>query len=427
MIPAPRRARTPRGAIRRSSSPKPLPRKRSPPRRATRSCCGRSRFPGRTRNRLARRLRIRAALGLMKSPYVSELEPNQVVTGTFLVHHKDIRQKKSGDPYLSLTLVDRTGDLDAKMWDNAAEVLDAFERDDFVRVKGLYQIFQNRPQLTVHKIAAIPESEVDFGDYFPASKRDREEMFQELQSWIGSVANPHLRALLEAVFADEAIALAYRTAPAAKTVHHAWLGGLIEHVLSLCHLAKFTAAHYADIDFDLLLSGVILHDIGKIYELSYDRGFNYTTEGQLLGHIMLAIRMIGEKIHAVPGFPVPLRNLLEHIVISHHGKLEFGSPKLPQFPEAILLHYLDDMDSKMESMRSLIESDRQSGADFTTYNPALERTILKKEQYLEPKLEVASKAPLEVQPAPAPPPPPAKPGSPFGEKLQLALVSDEDN
>src|SRR5580692_9447339 len=158
----------------------------------------------------------------MRSPFVTDLQPDQIVTGTFLVSYKDVRQKKSGDPYLSLTLADRTGELDAKMWDNAAEVLDAFGRDDFVRVKGLYQIFQNRPQLTIHKIAAIPESEVEFGDFFPASKRDREEMFRELQSWIASVANPHLRALLETVFADPDIALAYRTAPAAKTVHHAW-------------------------------------------------------------------------------------------------------------------------------------------------------------------------------------------------------------
>jgi 3'-5' exoribonuclease len=267
----------------------------------------------------------------MKSPYISDLEPNQVISGIFLVHHKDIRQKKSGDPYLSLTLADRTGDLDAKMWDNAAEVLDAFDRDDFVRVKGLYQIFQNRPQLTVHKIVAVPETEVEFGDYFPTSTRDREEMFRELQSWIASVSNPHLRGLLEAIFADQAIALAYRTAPAAKSIHHAWIGGLIEHVLSLCHLAKFTAAHYADIDFDLLLAGVILHDIGKIHELTYARGFNYTSEGQLLGHIVIGLRMVEEKLRSVPDFPAPLRDLLFHMILSHHGELAFGSPKVPVF------------------------------------------------------------------------------------------------
>ena len=187
------------------------------------------------------------------------------ITGTFLVQHKDVRQKKSGEPYLSLTLADRTGELDAKMWDNAAEALDTFERDDFVRVKGLLQIFQNRPQLTVHKIAPVAESEVDFADYFPASKRDRDEMFRELQAWIAGIGNPHLEGAARSDLRGRGRSLlAYRTAPAAKSVHHAWLGGLIEHVLSLCHLAKFTAAHYPDIDFDLLLAGVILHDIGKI-------------------------------------------------------------------------------------------------------------------------------------------------------------------
>ncbi len=243
----------------------------------------------------------------MKSPYVIEIEPNQTITGTFLVHQKDIRQKKSGEPYLSLTLGDRTGELDAKMWDNAAEALNTFERDDFVRVKGLFQIFQNRPQLTIHKILAIAESEVDFADYFPASKRDRDEMFLELRAWIASVANPHLKALLEAIFADEAVAAAYRTAPAAKSVHHAWLGGLLEHVLSLCRLAKFTAAHYTDIDFDLLLAGVILHDIGKIRELTYARGFGYSTEGQLLGHITIGAGMVEEKLRQIPGFPLRCR------------------------------------------------------------------------------------------------------------------------
>src|SRR5689334_15995573 len=148
----------------------------------------------------------------MKSPYVSDLQPNQTIHGTFLVAHKDIRQKKSGEPYLSMTLCDRTGDVDAKMWDNAAEVLNTFDRDSFVRVKGLYQIFQNRPQLTVHKIQPVADSEVDAADYFPASKRDRDEMFRELQGWIAGVGNAHIRALLEATFADNAIAAPFRTA-----------------------------------------------------------------------------------------------------------------------------------------------------------------------------------------------------------------------
>lgn len=359
----------------------------------------------------------------MKSPYIIEIEPNQIVNGTFLVSHKDIRQKKSGDPYLSLTLADRTGELDAKMWDNAAEVMNTFERDAFVRVKGLYQIFQNRPQLTVHKIAPVADAEVDFGDYFPASTRDRDEMFSELQSWIAGISNPHLKRLLDVIFADERIALAYRTAPAAKSVHHAWLGGLIEHVLSLCNLAKMTAGHYPSVDFDLLLTGVILHDIGKIDELSYARGFSYTTEGQLLGHIVIGLRMIDEKLRQLPDFPAPLRDLLLHMLISHHGELDFGSPKVPMFAEALLLHHLDNLDSKMECARGLVERDQQVEGVWTGYSSALERSLLKKAKFLspaapcEPAVQIAA-GPQAAAAAPAPKP---RPVSPFGAKLVTAL------
>jgi 3'-5' exoribonuclease len=208
----------------------------------------------------------------MKSPYVNELEPNKVITGSFLVHSKEIRQKRTGELYLSLLLGDRTGDVDAKMWDNVAEVVDGFERDDFVKVKGLIQVFHNRPQLTIHKMRRMEDTEIEFGDYFPSSKRDPEEMWQELGAVVKGTGNPHLRALLSAMLDDEDIARRYRLAPAAKQIHHAFLGGLIEHVLSLCTLARLTAAHYS-VDLDLLLTGVVLHDIGKIYELNYERGF----------------------------------------------------------------------------------------------------------------------------------------------------------
>src|SRR5262249_13805206 len=293
----------------------------------------------------------------MKSPYVGEIEAEQVITTSFLVRTKEIRSKKPGEYFLSLTLGDRTGDLDAKMWDNVNDVLDAFDRDDFVKVKGLVQIFHNRPQLIIHKLRRLDDTEVDLADYFPSSKRDPDEMWRELQGIIAGIANPHLKALLDAIFADEDIASRYRRAPAAKQIHHAFLGGLIEHVLSVCVMAKQAAAHYADIDRDLLLTGVLLHDIGKIYELKYERGFTYSTDGQLLGHIAIATRIVYDKLRSIPDFPPKLRVMLEHMILSHHGKLEFGSPKLPSFPEALLLHYLDDMDSKMECMRALIEHD----------------------------------------------------------------------
>lgn len=363
----------------------------------------------------------------MKSPFVIDLQPDQIITGIFLVQHKDVRQKKSGDLYLSLTLADRTGELDAKMWDNAADAVGTFAQDDFVRVKGLMQVFQNRPQLTLHKIQAVAEADIDVADYFPASKRDRDEMFRELEGWIVSMDNPHLKALLEAIFADEELARAYRLAPAAKAIHHAWLGGLIEHVLSMCTLAKFTAAHYPDIDSDLLLSGVILHDIGKISELKYARSFSYSTEGQLLGHILIGLRMVEDKIRQTPGFPDKLRDLLLHMIASHHGELAFGSPKVPQFLEAMLLHQLDSLDSKMECMRGMIERDRQVEGVFTGYSSALERSILKKSKFLNeavgsaPVAELAGSAPSAVQ---ARPPRNEPSTSPFASKLKDALRSD---
>jgi 3'-5' exoribonuclease len=317
----------------------------------------------------------------MKSPYVSELEPNRVITSSFLVHSKEIRQKKSGELYLSLMLGDRTGELDAKMWDNVTESLDAFDRDDFVKIKGLVQVFHNRPQLTVHKVRRMDDSEIDFADYFPSSKRDPEEMWNELRGVVAGVSSVHLRSLLEALFDDPDIAQRFRRAPAAKTIHHAFLGGLIEHVLSLCSLARLVAGHYKNIDPDLLLTGVLLHDIGKIYELNYERGFSYSNDGQLLGHITIAVRMVGDKIRSLQDFPPQLRVLVEHMILSHHGQLEFGSPKVPQFPEAMLLHYLDDLDSKMECMRALVEHDRQLEGCFTSYSSALERTALKMDRY----------------------------------------------
>ena len=374
----------------------------------------------------------------MKSPYVNELEPNRVITTSFLVHSKEIRQKKSGELYLSLILGDRTGELDAKMWDNVSEVIDGFDRDDFVKVKGLIQVFHNRPQLTVHKMRRMDDSEIDFCDYFPSSRRDPSEMWGELRGIVDAVGNPHLKRLLEGFLNDEGIAVRYRRAPAAKQIHHAYLGGLLEHVLSLCSLARMTSRHYSNVDYDLLITGVVLHDIGKIYELNYERGFSYSNDGQLLGHISIALRMLSDKLRALPDFPAVLRSLIEHMILSHHGQLEFGSPKLPQFPEALLLHYIDDMDSKMECMRALIENDRQLEGCFTSYNSALERPALKKDRYLNPPV-AAPRPPVAPEPngivpesskssaaASAMAPQPffaAKPvpGSLFADKLKQAL------
>ena len=366
----------------------------------------------------------------MKSPCVKELKANENITAVFLVQSKEVRQKRTGDSYLSLTLSDRTGELDSKMWDNVAEVVETFDRDDFVKVRGLLQIYNNRPQFTIHKLKRIEDSEVDFADFFPASLQDPEVMWQQLRGTVAELDNAHVRGLLNAFLDDPDIAARYRVAPAAKTIHHAFRSGLLEHVMSLLALAKMVGPHYPMVDMNLLVAGVVLHDIGKIYELTYERGFGYSPEGQLVGHIPIAIRMLCDKLRAFPDFPVPLRNLIEHLVLSHHGRLEFGSPKLPIYPEALLLHYLDDMDSKMECMRALIEKEPQAEGLFTAWSAPLERTALRKSRYLaEPPVvdAVATRTP-----APAAPQNGAAPvsgsvsqlDSVFGAKLQHALQDE---
>jgi 3'-5' exoribonuclease len=303
-------------------------------------------------------------------------------------------------------------------------VMETFEREDLVKVKGLVQIFHNRPQLTIHRVRRVADQDIELADYFPASERDPNEMMAALREIVAGMHDARLRGLLESLLDDPEIARRYKTAPAAKQIHHAYLGGLIEHVLSLCGMAKLAASHYRMIDLDLLLTGVVLHDIGKIYELSYERGFSYTTEGQLIGHISIAMRMIAEKLAGRDDFPPRLRTLVEHMILSHHGRLEFGSPKAPQFPEALLLHYLDDLDSKMECMRQMVDRDRLVEGHFTAYNPAMERSILKKAKFLDESAPLPQAVATEAPKPPAPPKPeaPPRPSSFFADKLAQALT-----
>jgi 3'-5' exoribonuclease len=339
----------------------------------------------------------------MKSPYIGNLPPNEVVTGQFLVLSKEIRYKRTGEPYLTMHLADRTGEMEAKMWDNVPEVMETFDRDDFVKVKGLLQLYQHRSQFTVHKLRRLEEREVDLADYFPCSERDAEEMFGELRGIIAGIGNPHLRELLERVFGDARLAHAYKLAPAAKNIHHACRGGLLEHVLSLCALCRMMAAHYPNIDLDLLLAGAILHDIGKLDELSYARSFGYSADGQLLGHIVIGLRMVGTAVEQIPEFPPKLRTLVEHMIISHHGELEFGSPKVPIFPEALLLHHLDNLDSKMDAMRNALKREPLMEGEFTGWVGSLERILLRKDRYLREARPQTRSVQIPIATTPDPP------------------------
>jgi len=310
---------------------------------------------------------------------------NKVITSSFVVVSKQVKPKKSGEPYLALVLGDRSGHLEGKMWDNVEDAISAFEQDDFVKVKGLLNKYKNRFQITIHKLRRLSDQEIDFADYLPKTTKDIGELWQTLAGLVATFKDPYLKGLVEAFMADPDIAEAYRNAPAAKTLHHAYIGGLLDHVVSLFRSCDLVCRNYPQINRDLLLTGAFLHDIGKIHELTYNRSFSYTTRGQLLGHMIIELEMLQSKIAQVPGFPDELKTLVEHLIISHHGQYEFGSPKLPMFPEALMLHYLDDLDSKMEAMRAHFEREHQLEGPWTSYNSSLGRPLFNSAKFLEKK------------------------------------------
>ena len=272
----------------------------------------------------------------MKNFYVKDVSSqlNQQVTSLFLVSSKQVRPKKNGEPYLALTLSDKTGSIEAKMWDNVVAVAELFCQDDFVDVRGRINSFNGRYEIILQRIRRAEESEIDLSDFVPKTSWDIEEMWYQLGQFVAEIRNRHIRELLEAFLAGEEISKLMHLAPAAKSLHHACLGGLLEHVLSLCTLCELITVRYFWLDRDLLMAGAILHDIGKVYELTYSRGFGYSIEGTLVGHINIGMTMLQQKAGVVPHFPGELLILLEHLILSHHGRLEYGSPVEPQFAEA---------------------------------------------------------------------------------------------
>jgi 3'-5' exoribonuclease len=314
----------------------------------------------------------------MKQSFVAQLLPDHPVNSTFLVQSKEKKTAQSGSPYLDLELRDSTGSIKAKLWDCERHALD-FEVDEVVRVAGQVESYRGTPQIKIRQIARCAPGEFDLSDYFPRSEADPAEMYSKLLERLRRMDEGPLRRLLLAVTEDPVVAEKFRQAPAATSYHHAYLGGLLEHVLSLIELGDAVADHYPALDRDLLLAGLVLHDLGKTEELDYQRGFRYTTRGQLLGHITIGLEMLHEKMRALEPFPAELKDRLEHIILAHHGKLEFGSPKEPLFPEALVVHYLDDLDSKLASMRAQYAADRDRQGDFTSRNRALGRELLKPE------------------------------------------------
>jgi 3'-5' exoribonuclease len=310
--------------------------------------------------------------------FVKDLEANTVITAFFLIKHKEVKQKKTGEPYMMMTLGDKTGSVTAIMWNNFQDHHHTFERDDFVKVKAEVALYNNRVQLVLHKIRRAEENEIAPVDYFPSSKQDPDVMYKRLKRIIKELSNPHLKKLLNNIFSDPKVVKQFKKAPAAKALHHVYLGGLLEHTLSVVDLCILVADYYQNIHKELLVAGALLHDIGKIYELIYERSFDYSDEGRLYGHIIIEFRLVHDAIAKIKGFPKELERQLLHMLLSHHGAYEYGSPRRPKTPEALLLHYIDDMDAKYSSMISSIEDNSIVEGDWSTYNRILDRYIYRK-------------------------------------------------
>jgi 3'-5' exoribonuclease len=350
----------------------------------------------------------------MKQHYVADLQDGQLVLSLFLVREKEIRtSQRTGTSWLHLDLADRTGTIAAKMWENFAALAETFERDDVVHIRGRVKVYKGEKELALEQIKPALAGEFDLADFLPHTRHDIDQLYAELRYAIAAMKNPWLQRLLTSVVEDPAIEPKLKRAPAAMTMHHAFIGGLLEHIHSLIGLSRAVAAHYPELDPDLLLAGIVLHDIGKVDELVYVRGVEYTTEGRLLGHIMIGVAMVREKIRAIPDFPQPLATLVEHLILSHHGSHEFGSPCLPQVREAVALHFLDDMDSKMAAVRSTLEAAANQPADdlWSDRNPSLRRPLLRTDIFLSgPRASAPASAETAAparKPAPSGPPPPA--------------------
>jgi 3'-5' exoribonuclease len=316
----------------------------------------------------------------MKPCFISSLKPDQNITSYFLVCEKEVRATREGKSYLRMELGDCTGRVEARMWDNFERDAAGFERDDFVKVQGRVENYRNKMQLMIDRIRRAAEHEIEAADFYPHTAEDVDALYAKLLGYVASVQNSWLRRLLDGVVQDPALIGKLKRAPAAKVMHHAYFGGLLEHVVSLCGLCKVVLSHYPEANSDLLLTGAVLHDVGKLEELTYERSIGYSDDGQLLGHIVQECESVARRIDAIPGFPATLRSLVLHMLVSHHGRYEFGSPKLPMFREALMLHYLDDLDSKMGAVRDALASDKGEG-NWTAYSGALERRILRVDKY----------------------------------------------
>lgn len=307
--------------------------------------------------------------------WVTDIKDNDQVRGQYLVKSKRMGSTKKGDPFLSLTLADRSGEIEARVWERANALSALFSEADILEIEGSAGSYRGEVQLTLSALKAVEEMR-DPSLFIEVTKQDVTKMMLSLREVLRKIENPQIRSLTDRFLSDSSFVQLFKRAPAAKNFHHSTLGGLLEHTLSVCRLALVVAEHYPELNRDLLLAGAFLHDIGKVKELGAATSIDYTDEGRLIGHLSLGVSMVDEKLAAMEGFPEEIALRLKHLILSHHGEYEFGSPKKPAFLEAFALHLIDDLDAKMNGLGRFIEKDRQEGR-WTDFNRLFERYFLK--------------------------------------------------
>jgi 3'-5' exoribonuclease len=315
--------------------------------------------------------------GTVARTFINELKTGDEVRQPFLMRDKSLKSARNGSLYMQMQLADRTGQINGRMWDVERELFESIPQDDFVMVRGQVETYQNQLQFIVKTIEPLPESAVDVADFLPATEGDVEQMFARLIEIAKVVKQPGLRKLLAAFFKDEEVAAKFKRAPAATGNHHAFIGGLLEHTLSTAELALNVADHYPKINRDLLITGVLLHDLGKIEEFHYDKSFSYSDAGNLLGHLYIGARMIEERSKDIPEMTPDLLLDLSHLVLSHHGEYAYQSPKLPMTCEALIVHYIDNLDAKVNAFQAALARDADPDSHWTEWNRMFERRLFK--------------------------------------------------
>lgn len=308
--------------------------------------------------------------------YIETLHEGERLSGIYLCKYRQSAMTKNGKSYENVILQDKTGVIDAKIWDPNSQGIEDFDMLDYIDVVGDVTSFQGALQVSIKRVRKAREGEYIEEDYLPVSERNIDEMYEELLTYVHKIENPYLKQLTDSYFVEnEAFIKAFKGHSAAKSVHHGFVGGLLEHTLSVTKNCDYFAATYPILNRDLIVSAAIFHDIGKLEELSTFPENDYTDEGQLLGHIMIGAEMVGERIRTIPGFPKGTANELKHCILAHHGELEYGSPKKPALAEALALSFADNIDAKMETIREIFASVPENNLEWQGYNRLLESNI----------------------------------------------------